>query len=132
MRMRRSRGPERRAPARIRRPGGHLIRLALVLAALWAVVAAPALCATGVLAHECPCADERACEHESDCDTDPCNELLPRRDDTRPSVDASFQLLADAWLPPAFTLPAGRVASGPPRLPAPPRLRPAAEFPLLS
>lgn len=108
-----------------------MIRLALVLMAVWAVVAAPALCATGVLAHECPCEDERACEHESDCDTDPCNDLLLRRDDTQPSVDPSFDALADAWLPPASVLPAGRLLPGPPRPPAPPRLRPAAEFPLL-
>ncbi|MBZ0270048.1 hypothetical protein K8I85_18000 [bacterium] len=110
-----------------------MIRLALVLTALWAVTFAPALCATGVLAHECPCADERACEHESDCDTDPCSDLLLRRDEARHDVDPSPDALTDAWLPPAFDMPVTPVpSSGPPPLPAPPRLRPAAEFPLLS
>jgi len=76
----------------------------LLVAGAWAL--APVLCANGVLAHHCPCGDETACEHESDCVTDPCAELAIRQ----PTGDASS------------VFPAGIAAAARPALPA---LRPA-------
>lgn len=62
-------------------PKGPIVpRAGLLIIAVWAVVAAPALCVAGVLAHECRCEDEIACDHESACESDPCGELLVRRD----------------------------------------------------
>jgi hypothetical protein len=60
--------------------GATVFRPALLIVGLWAIMAAPALCAAGVLAHECPCEDSAVCDHESECDADPCSDQILRRD----------------------------------------------------
>ncbi|MCH7789758.1 MAG: hypothetical protein IH940_09995 [Acidobacteria bacterium] len=49
-----------------------------LLVALWAVIAAPALCLGGVLLHECECGSAQTCAHEGDCASDPCGALTVR------------------------------------------------------
>lgn len=67
-------------------------RSALLIVALWAIIAAPVLCEAGVLAHPGECADGEveACDHEADCDLDPCSEQILRKDESSegPTVDA--------------------------------------------
>jgi hypothetical protein len=58
-----------------------LPRHLLLIVAVWVVALAPALCTAGVLAHECGCVDESPCDHETDCDMDPCADQILRRDD---------------------------------------------------
>jgi len=83
-----------------------LPRFLLLFVALWAVLLAPTLCTAGVLVHACECEDEAVCDHESDCDTDPCPELMLRRDDTHEElfVDSSFGLLSQEHVLPALPL----------------------------
>jgi hypothetical protein len=47
--------------------------LIVPLVAVWALFLAPSACALDVLAHVCPCPEESACGHESECEADPCN-----------------------------------------------------------
>ena len=54
---------------------GHCQTLLVVL---WAVIAAPTLCLSGMLVHECECGSAQACAHEGDCASDPCGELTVR------------------------------------------------------
>jgi hypothetical protein len=67
--------------------------------ALWAIMSAPALCTAGVLAHACPCDDgnAEACDHEADCDMDPCSEQALRKDETQNGLapDAGYDVLAN-------------------------------------
>ena len=46
-------------------------RIVMIIIAVWVLLAAPVLCMSGVLVHACACGT--VCEHESDCDVDPCN-----------------------------------------------------------
>jgi hypothetical protein len=71
-----------------------VFRWTLLLIAIWSVIAAPALCVAGVLAHECHCEDEIACDHESACESDPCSEMLLRRDSS--AGDVLITAFADA------------------------------------
>ena len=48
----------------------------IILISAWVLLAAPALCMSGVLVHACACGT--FCEHESDCDADPCNVFTVR------------------------------------------------------
>jgi hypothetical protein len=52
-----------------------------LVVAVWAVIGAHTLCTVGVLAHECRCDVECVCDHESECEADPCGEVLLRKDD---------------------------------------------------
>ncbi len=93
-----------------------------MFAALWTLILAPALCTAGVLAHLCPCEDEVACEHESECGADPCSELAMRQPDG--SMDADL-VVSHAAVPAAFVLfvpPPPAPPCGPPHRPraAPP------------
>ena len=92
-----------------------LIRFAMLVTALWAIVAAPALCAAGVLEHECRCDDGVACDHESDCDVDPCTELILRRDLAGDGPLTSAPSLAAAEFPPVIREIAAPVCTGGPR-----------------
>ncbi|GJM44122.1 MAG: hypothetical protein DHS20C21_09640 [Gemmatimonadota bacterium] len=73
----------------------------MLMVALWAVTIAPVLCTTGVLAHECACEDERVCDHEADCEVDPCDELVFRRGDADPDMNPHLEpasaTLAPLW-----------------------------------
>jgi hypothetical protein len=73
-----------------------LIRVALLVCALWAIIAAPVLCTAGVLAHECECDEVCICDHESECEADPCSELLLRKDES--GTDVEVPALAAARL----------------------------------
>jgi hypothetical protein len=46
-----------------------------ILLSIWALVALPALCTGGFVAHACDCASEALCEHEVGCEDDPCSNL---------------------------------------------------------
>lgn len=56
------------------------MRIAMLLVTAWAMLAAPALCAAGVIAHLCERHGEASCGHESGCQTDPCSERAYRKD----------------------------------------------------
>ena len=49
--------------------------------ALWAFVAMPALCTVGVVEHACSCCPDSHVGHESQCESDPCSQLVVREDD---------------------------------------------------
>ncbi len=97
-----------------------------IFAALWTLILAPALCTAGVLAHLCPCEDEVACEHESECGADPCGELAVRQPDGDLHADlvtAQASLpAAHGWLEPSPPQTAGTPPWSAPRaaLPYPP------------
>jgi hypothetical protein len=98
--------------------------LPAVFVVAWALVAVPALCVAGILAHGCACEDEVACAHETDCEVDPCSELVARTDE---SVDllGLTPAVIDA-LPigvPSMAGPGSSVAPTPP--PRVPRSAPA-------
>jgi len=104
-------------------------------AALWAFLLVPSACLLGILAHPCPCDSEAACEHEWECEADPCNTDIDRI----PGLcHRTFLMGASA---PASPILAGTIdPAPPPRLaaeiaglqPAIPRLPvPAASLPLL-
>jgi len=48
-----------------------MIRIASIVIAVWTLLAAPSLCQTGVLLHDC---HGSTCGHEATCDADPCSE----------------------------------------------------------
>lgn len=48
-------------------------RIASILIAVWTLLAAPSLCQTGVLLHDCY---GSTCGHEESCDADPCSETI--------------------------------------------------------
>jgi len=50
-----------------------MIRFASILIAVWTLLAAPSLCQTGVLLHDCY---GSTCGHEATCDSDPCSETV--------------------------------------------------------
>jgi hypothetical protein len=113
-----------------------LNRPALVILALWASVAAPVLCTAGVLAHECECASGVVCEHETDCERDPCSEQLYRKDGSSgASVDGAAHD-APAACPVSAGIVARSAAAGPaipsrPDLAPPPDVRHESDLPLL-
>jgi hypothetical protein len=79
-----------------------VIRSGLLVVAVWAVIGAPTLCTVGVLAHECRCDVECVCDHESECEADPCGEVLLRKDDnvysavvTKPAATVQFSASAE-------------------------------------
>ena len=49
---------------------------AAVLLTIWALVAMPALCASGVLEHACECDEASCCEDEASHCSDPCDMLV--------------------------------------------------------
>ena len=51
-------------------------RIVMILISVWVLLGAPVLCVSGVLVHACACGT--VCEHESDCDVDPCNVFTVR------------------------------------------------------
>ncbi len=98
----------------------------------WAFLLAPALCAAGVLVHECDCGESDACGHEEECCDDPCSTDTLRPADSRTVLDKMPTLKDPVSLPfmtrepsisewhqttPTFALP-------PARLPYPPSDRP--------
>jgi len=72
--------------------------VAAVLTA-WSLVASPSLCAVTILEHLCDCGESGCCappccDHEADCDCDPCGTLVVRSDSdedgaTCPHLEAS-------------------------------------------
>ena len=66
-----------------------MTRALLPLLVLWAVVGAPTLCAAGVLAHDCECETATVCDHESECERDPCSEQMFRHDEGDQDFDSS-------------------------------------------
>lgn len=50
-----------------------MIRIASILIAVWTLLAAPSLCQTGILLHDCY---GSTCGHEATCDSDPCSETI--------------------------------------------------------
>ena len=49
-----------------------------ILMVHWALVALPMVCETGVMEHLCQCVLGSVCEHESECESDPCNVVVIR------------------------------------------------------
>lgn len=47
-------------------------RSTILVWSFWAVLAAPSLCAGGVLAHWCEAHAHNTCGHEDNCSSDPC------------------------------------------------------------
>jgi hypothetical protein len=80
-------------------------RAGILIVLGWAVIAAPLLCVAGVLQHDCPCAEESSCEHELDCGSDPCSEMVLRRDDSGACLGAvplaAFLSALPDWAGPA-------------------------------
>jgi len=110
-----------------------MTRWGFFFVALWALVAAPALCAAGVLAHQCRCADG-VCDHETGCEEDPCSEQVFRRSSSDASSEDPGAVPAPAAVLPGLERPAASPHVPPP---APHRaLRPgaphASDLPLLS
>jgi hypothetical protein len=88
----------------------------------WALVVVPALCVAGVLAHGCACEDEVACAHETDCDVDPCSELVARTDESADLLGADPGLALGAspiGEPGSTELPSRGMLTPPPRAPRP-------------
>ena len=75
-----------------------MARYGAILLVVWALVGLPTLCIAGALPHDCACGDSRAsaepsdctheqphcshngaCNHESDCGSDPCSKLTASR-----------------------------------------------------
>ncbi len=73
-------------------------RTVILVAALWALVVAPALCTGGVLHHECDCGTAIGCEHEDDCANDPCATATVRGE-RRPSDLGIESYPALSWSP---------------------------------
>jgi len=89
------------------------------------VAALPALCASGVLEHECPC-DQQRCEHESGCPDDPCHELVRSGTGSTVLVSELFRLQA---LAPCLAV--GVAPAAPVHGPTSARVAPAAPRPAL-
>lgn len=113
-----------------------MIRSAWLIVALWAIITAPVLCTAGVLAHECQCSDGEVCEHEADCEVDPCSEQILRRDGPQDGSAGDSDYDALVQVPTFATIVArsdsfDRARSGPPD-PTPPLGVPhASDLPLL-
>ncbi len=60
-------------------------RSLLILTLAWALLLLPVLCAGGLLVHPCDCGTTIGCEHETDCDSDPCEIELARTDSSTDS-----------------------------------------------
>jgi hypothetical protein len=116
--------------------GQRVIRVGSLIVALWAIVAAPALCTAGVLAHECACAEGALCDHETDCEEDPCSPQALRRDDLRDESLAHAVVATSASCPalPAILQPcdaAPRVRTSRPHRTPSPGVPHASDLPLL-
>jgi len=59
-----------------------MARIVSILIAVWTLLAAPSLCQTGVLLHDCY---GSTCGHEASCDADPCSETIIKVSVSRPS-----------------------------------------------
>lgn len=70
------------------------LALAIVLLLL------PALCSGGWLYHPCECGPDVACEHESACDSDPCQTGIARPESDVPSNDGSAAALPTVGVAP--------------------------------
>ena len=57
-----------------------MARFTLILTLAWTLLLLPALCTGGWLLHPCDCGSAIGCEHETDCDSDPCEIGLARSD----------------------------------------------------
>jgi hypothetical protein len=57
------------------------IHAAALSIAMWTFVAMPALCVAGAVEHACNCGLDSHCEHESQCESDPCSQVVVRKDD---------------------------------------------------
>lgn len=68
-----------------------------ILAACWTFLLAPILCGAGMLEHPCDCSPA-GCSRESDCATDPCDQVVARKDDA-PHADAATCLAATPVVP---------------------------------
>lgn len=55
-------------------------RLILIVILAWTLLLLPALCTGGWLLHPCDCGSTIGCEHEADCDSDPCQIEMARAD----------------------------------------------------
>lgn len=111
-------------------------RIVMLLVTAWSVLAVPALCTAGVIAHLCERDEGTFCEHESGCETDPCSERVYRRDGAVPDpvVPAGFE--TPAWSPVSpdpllFFLGAHRLRHAPSGPARPPCVRHPSDLPLL-
>lgn len=110
-------------------------RTILMLVGIWAVMATPALCTSGVLAHPCERDEGALCDHESGCSSDPCTERVYRRDgadhELTPPLD--WPAVASFAVPRSFLgvlrSPVVRLAATPP--PGSPGFLHASDRPLL-
>ena len=85
-----------------------MIRLGMLLIAVWTIVASPLLCEAGVFAHECHCEADCLCDDELECEEDPCGDPFLRkgesRDDSSPGSTALSPLPnRSSWLAPDRT-----------------------------
>lgn len=112
-------------------------RIVLLIVALWAVALAPALCTAGVLAHECRCVEDAPCDHETDCEVDPCADQILRKDGGQGEVAAAAGTSLPAVAPDAAGLVPRRDHRAEFAAPAPDPVPPigaahATDLPLLS
>ena len=57
-----------------------MARNSVILILAWTVLLLPGLCSGGWLLHPCECGSTIACDHESDCASDPCEIGIARTD----------------------------------------------------
>ncbi len=71
------------------------IQKALLITVLWALMLVPFLCQAGTLVHVCTTCPDVPCEHEAECSSDPCNNilspLLSLHDEFSPPLAAPIQ-----------------------------------------
>ena len=104
-------------------------RVSLSIVIAWAVLLGPALCAGGVLAHECSsCPQPQSCHHEPGCGEDPCTTILAPRHDPSPTLPAPAATTPPP--PAAVVVPTEAPAAGilPDRIKPPSAARPSRYF----
>jgi hypothetical protein len=77
-----------------------MTRILSISIAVWTLLAAPSLCQTGVLLHDCY---GSTCGHEATCDSDPCSETVIKASISRLDSMAQITMIASAFelAPPA-------------------------------
>lgn len=69
-----------------------MTRNSVVLVLAWTLLLLPVLCTGGWLLHPCDCGSTIGCEHESSCNSDPCE-----IDVARPDLDSEFDAAAGSF-----------------------------------
>lgn len=77
-----------------------------LVVAVWALVALPVVCETGLMEHLCHCVLGSVCEHESHCESDPCNTVTTR-------IESASATLFPVVSPVAYLVPKAPTESDP-------------------